>query len=394
MRHKDENAYGQQPKKRHVAGFIGRLVFRTLLLIVTAALLISWGIYQHLDRILRGPSPAARDRMAVSLMTDSRFAWLPGLFLDDKTLSGLEDNFPETDKPMEAPQETIPVNMELPADAPKDEWADYPEGIRIEKIPGETYQAYAMMIKDPSRVYLGLSNEELSPSKLGKRVNEAMESEGAVAAINSGAFFDNGTSDPEVGATPEGLVFSNGECAWKTGTPPSKGFAGFNKDNKLIVLAENIGKEKAEEMNIRDGCCFGPALMIDGKVCEGAEEKLPGRNPRTAIGQREDGTVIFLCIDGRQASSVGGNIADVIELMQKLGAVNACNMDGGSSTVMMYRDTEGRYGEAQKAYMVNSYSQLQANPRRMPDYWMVKPMKKEAPAETQPQETTEPQKEE
>ena len=48
-----------------------------------------------------------------------------------------------------------------------------------------------------------------------------------------------------------------------------------------------------------------------------------------------------------------------------------------SSTVMMYRDTEGRYGEAQKAYMVNSYSQLQENPRRMPDYWMVRPEKGE-----------------
>ncbi len=83
--------------------------------------------------------------------------------------------------------------------------------------------------------------------------------------------------------------------------------------------------------------------------------------------------MIFLCIDGRQAASVGGTIRDTVELMQRLGAVNACNMDGGSSTVMMYQDTMGRYGEAQK--MVNSYSQLQEQPRRMPDYWMVRPQK-------------------
>ena len=61
--------------------------------------------------------------------------------------------------------------------------------------------------------------------------------------------------------------------------------------------------------------------------------------------------------------------------MLELGAVNACNMDGGSSTVMMYRDILGRYGEADKTYMVNSYSQLQPEPRRMPDYWMVRPEK-------------------
>ena len=172
-------------------------------------------------------------------------------------------------------------------------------------------------------------------------------------------------------------MISEGKTAWKTGTPPSRGFAGFTEDHKLYVADKNISDKEAEELGIRDGCCFGPALIINGKINENAKHQLQGRQPRTAIGQREDGTVIFLCVDGRQASSVGGTIEDVIDLMVELGAVNACNMDGGSSTVMMYRDTLGLHGENDKLYMVNSYSQLQPEPRRMPDYWMVRSSKED-----------------
>ena len=371
---RNEMQYNEPPRQRRFGGFFGRLLRRTLLLVIAGVTLYGWSIYGQLDMILRGPSPAARDKLAIALMDDEKTAWLPGFFMDEGTVAELGYHAPEED-PAENPKETLPIRMELPEDVVEDEWADSPDGIRIEKIAGETYKAYAMLIKDPSRVYLGLSNEKLSSSVPGKRINEAMEAEGAVAAINSGAFYDDGTSDLVVGATPQGLVYSGGVCAWKSGTPPSKGFAGFNKDNVLIVKDRNIKEEEAEALNIRDGCCFGPALMIDGQPNEAAYDQLPGRNPRTAIGQREDGTVIFLCIDGRQAASVGATIRDTVELMQKLGAVNACNMDGGSSTVMMYQDTLGRYGEAQKAYMVNSYSQLQAQPRRMPDYWMVRPQK-------------------
>ena len=64
--------------------------------------------------------------------------------------------------------------------------------------------------------------------------------------------------------------------------------------------------------------------------------------------------------------------ADIIDIMVEYGAVNACNMDGGSSSVMLYRDTYGRYGEAGQVQMVNNYSLLQSQPRRMPNYWLVR----------------------
>ena len=111
---------------------------------------------------------------------------------------------------------------------------------------------------------------------------------------------------------------------------------------------------------------------MDGEVNLEAYNNNSGFNPRTAIGQRADGAVIFVCIDGRQVGSPGGTYADIINIMVEFGAVNACNMDGGSSSVMMYRDERGLFGEAGAVTMINNYSLLQSQPRRMPNFWMVR----------------------
>ena len=198
---------------------------------------------------------------------------------------------------------------------------------------------------------------------------------GRGVGVNAGAFFDNGTSDPAVGSVPEGLVYSKGVCKWTTGSPPNgiKGFAGFNKDNILVVAQDNLSKAQAEELNIRDGCCFGPVLIMNGEINQEAYNSNSGWNPRTAVGQRKDGAVVFVCIDGRQAGSAGGTYKDVIDIMIEYGVVNACNMDGGSSSIMVYRDTYGLFGEAGTVQVINSYSLLQERPRKMPTFWMVAP---------------------
>ena len=193
-----------------------------------------------------------------------------------------------------------------------------------------------------------------------------------VISLFAGAFFDDGTSSATVGSVPEGLVISEGTVRWTSGKAPQEGFVGFNNDNVMIV-AKSMTAEKAMEIGIRDGCCFGPVLIMNGEISQEAYSSNSGLNPRTVIGQRKDGAIIFLCVDGRQAGSLGATYADLIDIMLEYGAYNACNMDGGSSSVMLYRDTEGRYGEAGEVIFVNNQSPLQAEPRRMPNFWMVRP---------------------
>lgn len=362
--------------KRSGASLVGLILRRFLFVFLLIILLAFSALVLVLNLVFKGPSPAARDVLTMALIEASATKWVPGVFLDEETIASIRAASGKA--PEDLVSNTSAVVITTDTIGAQSEWEDYPDGIRIEHVEGDTYNAHVMIIRDPSRVYLGISNHDgFTTSVPGKRINQAIEDEGAVAAVNAGAFYDNGKATAVVGSVPEGLVYSGGECVWSTGAPPNgiTGFAGFNEDNILVVHQENITKEQAEELNIRDGCCFGPVLIMNGEVNMEAYNTNSGLNPRTAIGQRADGAVIFVCIDGRQASSVGGTYADIINIMQEYGAVNACNMDGGSSSVMMYRDVYGIYGEAGSVTMINNYSLLQSEPRRMPDYWMVAPQK-------------------
>ena len=362
-------------KKKKGSGLFGRIVRRFFLVLFTVIALILVAACLALNLIFNGPSPAARDVLTMSLLEPSGTKWIPGLFMDAETLdsirtredSNLTDEFSNTSE--------IVINKDAAISTGTDEWANSPDGIRFESHSGDTYNAHIMIVRDPSKVYLGTSTENFSTSIPGTRIDDQIETDGAIAGVNAGAFFDNGTSDPSVGSVPEGLVYSKGACKWTTGSPPNgiKGFAGFNKDNILVVAQDNLSKAQAEELNIRDGCCFGPVLIMNGEINQEAYNSNSGWNPRTAIGQRKDGAVVFVCIDGRQAGSMGGTYKDVIDIMIEYGVVNACNMDGGSSSIMVYRDTYGLFGEAGSVQVINSYSLLQERPRKMPTFWMVAP---------------------
>jgi exopolysaccharide biosynthesis protein len=364
------------PKRRKPKVSLGKkllqLFLRTLLCIVVVVGLLFGALCLVLNQVFNGPSPAARDVLTMSLLEASGTKWLPGIFLGDEKVeqikNGGSDLFEE-----EAPNmQPIQINTDTSLTANTDEWKDYPDGVRIEEVSGDTYNAYVMIVRDPSRVYLATSSPQFSMSIPGTRITEQIEKEGAIAAVNAGAFFDNGTSSPSVGSVPEGLVISDSKVVWNSGAAPEEGFVGFNQDNVLVVADKMTAKE-AMDLGIRDGCCFGPVLIKNGGINNEVYNTNSGYNPRTAIGQRADGAVILLCIDGRQAGSLGGTYADIINIMVEYEAVNACNLDGGSSTVMLYRDTQGRYGQAGEVRMINNYSLLQEKPRKMPTFIMVAP---------------------
>ncbi len=347
---------------------------RFLLVLFTIVGMLVLFLCVILFEVFRGPSPAARDVLTMSLTEASATKWVPGLFLGDELVAQIR-----TGVAAELPDDVtdtsiITISMEnvLTAD---DEWTEDPDGIRITDISGDTYQAHLMVIREPSRVYMAVANRNFSKSVPGERINRQIEKEGAAAAVNAGAFFDNGTASPEVGSVPCGLVFAGGECVWNDGTSYD-GFVGFNEENVLVV-AKSMTKSQAEELGIRDGCCFGPVLIMNGMINEEAYNSNSGYNPRTCIAQREDGAVLLLCVDGRQAGSLGATYADLIDILVENGAVNACNLDGGSSSIMLYRDTCGKYGEAGEVRMMNSYSLLQQEPRKMPTFFMVRPENEE-----------------
>ena len=222
-------------KKGRAGKIIAKIIRRFFLILFTLILVAVSILAIVINQILNGPSPAARDVLTMSLLEPSATKWIPGLFLDqaviDEILAGVDAELPED----VTNTDSVVIEKNSPASVLSQEWVNAPDGIRFEEVKGDTFNAHVMVVRDPSRVYLGVSNRGgFSRNIPGKRINQAMEDEGAAAAVNAGAFFDNGKAGPEVGSTPEGLVFSEGSCVWKTGAPPNaKGCAGCNQDDSL-----------------------------------------------------------------------------------------------------------------------------------------------------------------
>ena len=200
---------------------------------------------------------------------------------------------------------------------------------KVIEVSGSGYQGYLVAIYDPSRVsiattaYLG---------KRGEAITTVAKRENAIIAINAGGFYDPDWNSN--GALPHGTVIKDGKIVSDyEDAAMGGGFVGFTKDNKLV-----LGKMTAEEalaMGIRDAIEFGPFLIVNGKSSFVKGNGGWGIAPRTAIGQREDGIVLFLVINGRLATSIGADMGDLTEIMENYGAVNAANMDGGSSSALV-----------------------------------------------------------
>ena len=359
----------RRKKKSPVKVFL-MVLRRSLLVLLTAVLVAVFGLFLVCQLVFNGPSESARDLATMAMLESSAMKWFPAVFIGKDKVAEIQTSISAT-LPNDVSDSTSVV-INPGSNASDAEWKNHPDGIRIEYVHGDTYNAYVMIIRDPSLVYMATSSENFSTGVPGTRINHQIETEGAIAAINAGAFFDNGTSSSVVGSVPEGLVIAGGKVRWNSGQAPEQGFVGFNNDN-ILMVAKTMTADQAMELGIRDGCCFGPVLIMDGQQNDEAYNSKSGVNPRTAIGQRADGAVLFVCIDGRQAGSLGGTYADIIDIMTEYGAVNACNLDGGSSTVMLYRDNYGLYGEPGKVQMINNYSLLQEEPRRMPTFFMVRP---------------------
>ncbi len=200
---------------------------------------------------------------------------------------------------------------------------------KLINISGKGYQGFLVAIYDASRVhvattaYLGVR---------GESILTVSQRENAIVAMNGGGFYDPDWNSN--GALPHGTVISNGKVVSDyEDARMGGGFIGFNNENKLIL--GNMSKNEAINMGLRDAIEFGPYLIINGKRSFIRGNGGWGIAPRSAIGQRQDGIVLFLVINGRLANSIGADMVDLCDVMENYGAYNAANLDGGSSSELV-----------------------------------------------------------
>lgn len=297
--------------------------------------------------IIYGPSQPVRDLFVITVMETSAAKFLATTYLSDQEIDAIiQANSVQTVN--EVTDVTMVEVPDTKTEPEKDE-----EPIQVEEVVGPTFKGKMMIVRDPSRVYLATSGT-FGAGASGKRVEEMIERDGAVGGINAGGFVDEGGVGN--GGQPLGLVISQGEYL-AGGRQTATAMAGFDGDNRLVV--GNLTGQQALDMGLRDAVSFGPVLIVNGKRAE-VEGTGGGVNPRTAIGQRADGTVLLLVIDGRQPHSIGATYKDIIDVMEQYEAVNACNMDGGSSSLMFYQ------GE-----LITTCASLYGS-RQLPTAWLVK----------------------
>ncbi len=376
------------PEKEFVKKTVWCVVRRSLLVLLTFVVLLVYAVFALCNTVANGPSPTVRNLLVLSSLQASATKWVPGLFLEDAEVEAiLADSKVISTDVMSLEEYTA---SQTPADSqhgegtePVDEWADGKDGMLFHTLSGSTYKAYVLVVKDPSRLYVGTSSDYNS-GKTGARIFEMAEREGAVAIINGGEFADIGGTG--TGDNPTGLTYSKGNCVWNDGYS-WKTFIGFDKDNNLVVT-EGMTRAKADKLGIRDAVSFQTGnLLIDHdgtNVHLHYADSNTGTAQRTAIGQRADGAVILLVTDGRTASSLGATHNDVIDIMVSYGAVTAGMLDGGSSSLMYYEDYYTKYDidperldQYQLQGLVNKYKAF-TTPRRMPTFFMVAPETVEA----------------
>lgn len=202
---------------------------------------------------------------------------------------------------------------------------DLEENIVILEIKKSNFVGKLVLVDDPSRVFLGATDYKGSR---GEFICDYLEKENAVVGVNASGFIDRG--GVSLGGEIAGQCVSKGEYWGRYDSRYT--LVGFDENNRLVVG----GIENWKEYNIRDGFQYKPTLIINGeKVVEDSAGW--GLQPRTVVGQCENGVVLLLVADGRQVGySIGATMEDCADILLQYGAVTAGACDGGSSSVIGY----------------------------------------------------------
>lgn len=222
------------------------------------------------------------------------------------------------------------------------------------------YEGYLVIVYDPSHLHLAKSQGAGNfDGAYGQTLSTIARNYNALIAMNAGGFYDPNWSSN--GGIPHGDVFIDGklDSDYPRYNGVSGGLIAFTEDNKMVL--KRMTSEEAANMKVKNAVDWGPFLIVDGKYEKDYYYYLDWDCPRSVIGQREDGTVLLLVIDGLQQHSAGASYRDLIEIMLKYGAVNAANLDGGTSASMV---ENGNY--------VNSpFNGQRVTYRYLPNAWIV-----------------------
>ena len=289
--------------------------------------------------LLYGPISEFREWLVTTAMTTMTHQYFATWFYDEDTINYILDK----NKVIEIDEATDldAINLAASKETKVEYKNEYEKEIlerdpenndyKIIEISGKTYDGYLVAVYEPSRIK-AVATENLGKS--GQYLTKMSKNNDALIAINGGGFNDPNFNS--TGGSPLGITVCSGKYVTTDSYGGAGGIIGFTKDDKLVV--EKMTLSQAKNKGIRDAVTFGPFLIVNGKASSVLGNGGWGSAPRTAIGQRKDGIVLFLVLDGRKVGKTGADMDDLIEIMQRYGAYNAANLDGGTSSVLVVND--------------------------------------------------------
>lgn len=332
----------EKTEKPSSAGRVGKILLRIGAVVLSLVLAVAATVLISLNMICSDRNPAAQQMFVTTVLETGQLKFLASWFLSPEEIQAIVDANSMKELEAEVDSDLIQVGgLTVGGQEQQD--------IEIVEVAGATYTGTMMIVKDPSRISLAT----IYPwRELGETLDVLVNSNDAVAGINGGIY--NSTNN--TGGRPYGVIVSNGEIQYnKPQEWPGLVLVGFTEDDILqIIDISHMSPTQLEtmvkEQKIRDAVTFQEEasdannhfvqLIINNEERE-LNGKGSGLNPRTAIGQRADGSVLMFVTDGRGKSGhLGASAGDLIAVMKEFGAVNAANLDGGSSSCMYY---DGEY---------------------------------------------------
>ena len=310
-------------KRKSPIAYFFKFIFRTIIVGIVAVLFFMYGPYDGF-----------RSWYITTAMTTMNHQYLATWFYSSEAISDVLSR----NRIEEIDSITDPTLITTSAVAAKVEYNEYEKELlqvnpdhpeyNIVKIQGKGYDGYVAAVYDVSKFHVMVTKKL---GKSGQYVTTMAKDNNATLAINGGFFVD--LKEDRTAGTPLGLTIVDGKVITDDEYANEGGVVGFDKNNKLIL--GKMSSAEALNMGIRDCVSCGPFLIINGEASTVVGNGGWGTAPRTAIGQRQDGVLILLVIDGRKASKPGASMETLIELMQRYGAYNASALDGGTSSVIV-----------------------------------------------------------
>ena len=316
-----------------------KLPVRILLVLLCAALILAMPFVLS--------SPNMLNDIKMELMNDGEEEIDFGrLFLSTaRAEDELEEETLEEGEFSSHPEWALPLDFSVPPEPKADRYTENgyeDESIRVkiehqEMDDGTKMHVAYVQIADASQLRTGVANPEKLGSSKTSTVSALAKKYNAVIAINGDNYVD----------APKKTTFEyrmTEKIRSKTNNLKDILIIDDQGDFHLFRKSKGVKEFPAElkKMNRKlvNAFTFGPALVIDGELCEIDEEygyNPHGREPRTAIGQMGKLSYVFVIIEAKDRSgSSGFSQTKLGEFMHELGCQQAFNLDGGNSAEMVF----------------------------------------------------------